>query len=161
MMVLAVRRISAPAASRRPIAAMRPVTSTSRQAASNLGPMEPAGNARASQYPIIPCPAVACGLGMGQGHTQTRSPRLAGQASGAAAHAVAQRAQRAQQSWRQVPAVLLKPSPGVPASSGWWAYFPEARARWTAPDGKVVIGERMDLWEAEWLVTGPRWNRRA
>jgi hypothetical protein len=59
------------------------------------------------------------------------------QACGSSVHAFAERVQRAQQaSWHQVPAVLLKP-----ARSGVGADFPEAPARWTAPDGNVVAGD--------------------
>jgi hypothetical protein len=46
-MVPAVRSRSASAASRRPIAAIRLVASTKRQAASTLGSIEPAENERA------------------------------------------------------------------------------------------------------------------
>lgn len=63
------------------------------------------------------------------------------QACGASVQAIAQRVQRAQQTWRQVPAVLLNPAPGAPASSSFGAYFPDVPARWTAPDGKVVTGD--------------------
>jgi len=49
-MVPASPRSSAAAASRRPIAAIRPVASANRQAASTFGPMEPAGNERARSW---------------------------------------------------------------------------------------------------------------
>jgi cytochrome b561 len=64
-----------------------------------------------------------------------------GQACGASAHAIAERVQRGQQTRSQVPAVLLKPEPGQPVSTGFGMYFPEAPARWTAPDGEVVTGD--------------------
>jgi hypothetical protein len=62
------------------------------------------------------------------------------QACGASVHSLAERVQRAQQTWRQVPAVLLTPTTGGPVSTGFGVYFPEATARWTAPDGTVVTG---------------------
>jgi hypothetical protein len=49
-MVPASRRSSATAASRRPIAAIWPVASANRQAASTFGPMEPTGNKRARSW---------------------------------------------------------------------------------------------------------------
>jgi hypothetical protein len=61
-------------------------------------------------------------------------------ACGSAAHAVACRTQLAQQSSRhQVTAVLLDTAPQP--RSGYVLTLPEVRARWTAPDGKVVTGE--------------------
>ena len=63
------------------------------------------------------------------------------QACGTSVHTMAERAQRAQRTWRQVPAMLLKPEPGEPVSAGFGEYFPETPARWTAPDGKVVTGD--------------------
>jgi hypothetical protein len=61
-------------------------------------------------------------------------------ASGAWAHAMAQRAELAQAaSRRQVTAVILT----VPGDSsvGAWNMTAVTQARWTAPDGKVVTGE--------------------
>jgi hypothetical protein len=63
------------------------------------------------------------------------------QACDASVHAWAKRVQRTQRTWRQVPAVLLKPEPGKPVSTGFGVYFPESPARWTAPDGRVVTGD--------------------
>ncbi len=61
-------------------------------------------------------------------------------ACGSAAHAIAHRTQVAEQSsWYQVTAVLLATAPQ--ASAGAMLTLPEVRARWTAPDGKVVAGE--------------------
>jgi hypothetical protein len=59
----------------------------------------------------------------------------------ASAHSMAERVQRAQRTWRQVPAVLLKPAPGEMASTGFGAYFPLTSARWTSPAGNAVTGE--------------------
>ena len=63
------------------------------------------------------------------------------EACGASVHATAGQVQRAQRTWRRVPALLLKPEPGEPVTTGFGVYFPEAPARWTAPDGKVLTGE--------------------
>jgi hypothetical protein len=61
-------------------------------------------------------------------------------ACGTAAHAIAHRTQIAEQSSRHlVPAVLLQTAPS--ASTGDVPLPPEVRARWLAPDGKVVTGE--------------------
>jgi hypothetical protein len=61
---------------------------------------------------------------------------FAAQAAGGAEHAAAQRVQAAQQaSWRQVPAVLLA-TPGTDAGV---AQVAQARARFTAPDGKTIV----------------------
>ena len=60
-------------------------------------------------------------------------------AAGEFALARAQQAQLTQQaSWHQVPARVLKLA--SPGGTG-YASQPEAQARWTAPDGKVVTGE--------------------
>lgn len=56
-------------------------------------------------------------------------------------HSMADRVQQAQRTWRQVPAVLLKPESREPVSTSLGVYFPEALARWTAPDGMVVTGD--------------------
>ncbi len=62
-------------------------------------------------------------------------------ACGAWAHAIAHRVQAAQQASRyQIPAVVLQVPQGSQAA-GYAALAPEAQARWTAPDGKVVSGE--------------------
>src|ERR1700761_4138177 len=59
-------------------------------------------------------------------------------ACGAWGHATAHRVQAAQQASRyQVPAVVLEVPQGSQAP-GNAALAPEAQARWTAPDGKVV-----------------------
>jgi hypothetical protein len=59
-------------------------------------------------------------------------------ACGAWGHAVAHRVQAAQQASRYlVPAVVLQVPHGSQAA-GYTALAPEAQARWTAPDGKVV-----------------------
>ena len=67
---------------------------------------------------------------------------FAAQASGAWVHAISRHAQLEQEaSIRQVPAVLLE---AATTSSSVDAYGPsqaDARARWTAPDGKVVTGD--------------------
>lgn len=63
------------------------------------------------------------------------------QACGTSVHAMAERAQRTQRTWRQVPAVLLRPEPGEPVSADLCEHFPETLARWTAPDGTVVTGD--------------------
>lgn len=63
------------------------------------------------------------------------------QACYASERSMADRVQEAQRTWRQVPAVLLEPGPGEPVNMGFWVYFPEAPARWTAPDGKAVTGD--------------------
>lgn len=64
-----------------------------------------------------------------------------GQACGASVQSLAEQVQQAQRTWRQVPAVLLTPATGGPVSTGFGVYFPEAPARWTAPDGRVVTGD--------------------
>ena len=62
-------------------------------------------------------------------------------ACGAWVHAIAHRVQATQQASRyQVPAVVLQVPHGSQAA-GYAALVPEAQARWTAPDGKVVSGE--------------------
>jgi hypothetical protein len=57
------------------------------------------------------------------------------------AQAATLRTQQTQQGWRQVPAVLLVTAP----KNGGFMYdsatFAWVRARWTAPDGKVRVGE--------------------
>jgi hypothetical protein len=59
-------------------------------------------------------------------------------ACGAWGHAAAHRVQAAQQASRyQVPAVVLQ-APQGSQDTGYAALAPEAEARWTAPDGKVV-----------------------
>lgn len=64
------------------------------------------------------------------------------QASAGWGHARAQQAQTAQEaSWRQVPAVVLKPESTVQGGGGYPALQVQAQARWKAPDGKVVTGE--------------------
>ena len=60
---------------------------------------------------------------------------------GAWVHAIAHRVQVTQQASRyQVPAVVLQVPHGTQAA-GYAALAPEAQARWTAPDGKVVSVE--------------------
>ena len=62
-------------------------------------------------------------------------------ACGAWGHAIAHRVQAAQQASRyQVQAVVLEVPQASPAA-GYTALAPEAQARWTAPDGKVVSVE--------------------
>lgn len=64
---------------------------------------------------------------------------LAALAAGARAHAMAQRAERAQTaSRRQVTALILTTSTALVGS---WDQASIARARWTAPDGTVVTSE--------------------
>ena len=64
------------------------------------------------------------------------------QASAAWAHASARQAQLSEQASRhQVPAVVLKTDSSVQSSGGYAALLTQARARWTAPDGRVVTGE--------------------
>jgi hypothetical protein len=59
-------------------------------------------------------------------------------ACGAWGHAIAHRVQAAQQASRYlVPAVVLRVPQGS-EGAGYAALAPEAQARWTAPDGKVV-----------------------
>jgi hypothetical protein len=63
-------------------------------------------------------------------------------ACGAWGHAIAHRVQAAQDASRhQVPAVVLEAPQGSQAAGGYAALEPQAQARWTAPDGKVVTGE--------------------
>jgi hypothetical protein len=65
---------------------------------------------------------------------------LAAWATGAWAHGRAQRAELAQAASRhQVPAAVLA-VPAVP-TAGTWNVATVARARWTAPDGRVVTSE--------------------
>ena len=60
------------------------------------------------------------------------------QASSGYAYAKAHHAQLSEEaSWRQVPARVLK----LESSGGGGYADPEAQARWTAPDGKVITGE--------------------
>jgi hypothetical protein len=62
-------------------------------------------------------------------------------ACGAWGHAIAHRVQATQQDSRyQVPAVVLQVPHGSQAA-GYAALAPEAQARWTSPDGKVVSVE--------------------
>jgi H+/gluconate symporter-like permease len=62
-------------------------------------------------------------------------------ACGAWGHAIAHRVQATQQASRyEVPAVVLQVPQGSQAA-GYTALAPEAQARWTAPDGKVVSVE--------------------
>lgn len=64
------------------------------------------------------------------------------QTCGTVAHAIAHRVQLAQQASRhQVPAILVEAAPGSGTDAGYAAINPEAQARWTAPDRKVVTGE--------------------
>lgn len=67
---------------------------------------------------------------------------FAARESAAWGHARAHRAQLEQQaSWQQVTALLLETAPGT-MGGGWGGPIdPETRARWTAPDGRVVTGE--------------------
>lgn len=63
-------------------------------------------------------------------------------AGAAWAHALARDAQLSQEaSLHQVPALVLKVTPGVQGGGGYAALQAQAQARWTAPDGKVVTGE--------------------
>jgi hypothetical protein len=62
-------------------------------------------------------------------------------ACGAWGHAIAHRVQATQQASRyQVPAAVLQVPHGWQAA-GYAALAPQAQARWTAPDGKVVSAE--------------------
>jgi hypothetical protein len=51
------------------------------------------------------------------------------------------RAERAQSSWRQVPAVLLQDAPQGSQPLGQESMMPLVRARWTAPDGTSHVGQ--------------------
>lgn len=66
-------------------------------------------------------------------------------AAGAWMHAVSHGAQVAQEAARRdVPARVLEVASQTPGSGGYYAYAASAslaRARWTAPDGKVITGE--------------------
>ncbi len=70
------------------------------------------------------------------------APLLSVAAIGWAGHAGAA-GQRAERSWRQVPAVLLQAAPvPVPASyAGGVSGYSWLRARWIAPDGRARTGE--------------------
>jgi hypothetical protein len=60
--------------------------------------------------------------------------------SGQWALAGARQALAQEASWRQVPALVLKTAP--PGQDGGYAALDsQTRARWTAPDGKVITGE--------------------
>jgi hypothetical protein len=76
------------------------------------------------------------------------------QASGGYAYAKAHQAQLSEEaSWHQVPARVLKAE-----SSGGAGYAaPEAQARWTAPDGKVITGEIPVLLTTAAGATVPLW----
>lgn len=77
---------------------------------------------------------------------------------GSAAHAIAHRTQLAEQSsWHQVTAVLLDTAP---LPRGAVLTLPEVRARWTAPDGKVVTGEVPVPPGAAAGTTVPVWTTR-
>ena len=79
--------------------------------------------------------------------------------------------QRAERSWRQVPAVLLQ-APPAPAAVGGIFGHSRVRARWTAPDGRartgqipvstgMAAGRTVPLWvDAAGSPAGPPLNRR-
>jgi hypothetical protein len=76
------------------------------------------------------------------------------QASGAYAYSKAHHAQLSEEaSWHQVPARVLK----VESSGGGGYAVPEAQARWTAPDGKVITGEIPVLLTTAAGTTVPLW----
>jgi len=76
------------------------------------------------------------------------------QASGAYAYSKAHHAQLSEEaSWHQVPARVLK----VESSGGGGYAVPEAQARWTAPDGKVITGEIPVLLTTAAGTTVPVW----
>jgi hypothetical protein len=76
------------------------------------------------------------------------------QASGAFAYSKAHQAQLSEEaSWRQVSARVLK----VESSGGGGYAVPEAQARWTAPDGKVITGEIPVLLTTAAGTTVPLW----
>ncbi len=62
-------------------------------------------------------------------------------AAGHLAHAGALRAQQGQQAWHRVPAMLLDTAPKGASFKNQSATFTWVRARWTAPDGSVRVGE--------------------
>ena len=62
-------------------------------------------------------------------------------AVGHLAHAGALRAQHGQQAWHRVPAILLDTAPKGASFMNQSATFTWVRARWTAPDGSVRVGE--------------------
>lgn len=67
---------------------------------------------------------------------------FAGQAAGGWAKGVAHRVQIKQEaSWSQVPAVVLKVTSEPLGVGGYAALQSEAQARWTAPNGKVLISQ--------------------
>src|SRR5215467_314431 len=49
--------------------------------------------------------------------------------------------QRAERSWREVPAVLLRAAPGPNSFAGGAFGYTWVPARWTAPDGRLRAGE--------------------
>ena len=62
-------------------------------------------------------------------------------AAGSWAHAGDLREQRAEQSWHQVPAVLLQPAPREAAFRHWSSVTYWVRARWTPPGRPARTGE--------------------
>jgi hypothetical protein len=82
-------------------------------------------------------------------------------ACGTWVHAIAHRVQATQQaSWYQVPAVVLRAPLGSQTAGGYAVLDPQAQARWTAPDGKVVTGEvPVPAGTAAWTVV-PVWITR-
>jgi len=99
------------------------------------------------------------------------APLLSVAAAGWAGRAAAAM-QRAERSWRLVPAILLQAAPAPVAAGGIFAY-PRVPARWTAPDGqartgripastRLAAGHRVPLWvDAAGSPTGPPLARRA
>ena len=65
-------------------------------------------------------------------------------ACGAWGHAIAHRVQATQQASRYQVAAVVVQAPQVAQAAGYAALAPEAQARWTAPDGKVVSVEVPD-----------------
>ncbi len=64
-------------------------------------------------------------------------------AMAAAGHVAAEglQVERAQASWRQVPAILLRDAPGAARSFDQGALMPLVRAQWAAPDGTSRTGD--------------------
>jgi hypothetical protein len=99
------------------------------------------------------------------------APLLSVAAAGWAGRAAAAM-QRAERSWRQVPAILLQAAP-VPVAAGGILAYPRVPARWTAPDGqartgripvstRLAAGHRVPLWvDAAGSPTSPPLARRA
>lgn len=81
----------------------------------------------------------------------------------AAGHVTASglRAERAEASWRRVPAVLLQNAPRAAQSPDEDSTIPLVRARWTAPDGTPRVGELYAPYGAAAGTTVPVWTDRS